>query len=547
MKTGIRRRERGGKLKALAACLAAVILAASCTVYKFKEMDGQALAAKPPKGKIVSVTTADARIDFSKDDPARVKDKAIVGNVHATLTLDPYDIADVTPAGKLTRVVYKDGDRFLVRGSRRAEDRILCDVVYPKYIPLEKVASVRVVSVNAAASILSTLGGVALLAGALALDTALSDDDEEIDFEDTFTGGLVSLAVDSIAEPSPKRTKLPRSLKELSALKAGGDTAGEKEFWALEWTSVAVAPGEDGKYRVPIVNATGVPRGVDEAKLVVVDHPPGLGVAPDVQGNIRGISGLVPPAAATDGDGLDIAPLVRDKDDVFWRSRGGDSSAGRGERPRDELILQFPKPKGARGALLVVNVTNTAWPPQFAGEALERAKGQAKDGKVKPAYQDWEYSKLRVGLLTGFGWQTGQVIFAGGPLPAGDMAYRIDLEDVVADEVSLKLSPPAGYWLIDRVALGFDDENFLECEVVDAEGLAEPEVAEVLRALAVEDGSTVFLEAPGQETVITFAAPPLKEGMERTVFLRTVSCYEMPARETRDRSTPSRRPGPPAR
>lgn len=545
MKTGIRRGIKGGRGAALAACLAAAALAASCTVYKIKDIDGKALAAKPPKGKIISVTTAEKRVDFAYKDPARVKDGAIVGNVHASLALDPFDIADMTKANKLLRVVHKDGDRFLVLSSQKADDNVLCHVVYPKYIPLEDVVSVKLKSVNTAASILSSLGGAVLLVGALALDGAVYGEDAEVDPGDTLSGGLVSAMVDSWSDPSPGgRVKGGRSTGYLMALKNETNTAEDTEFWALEWTPVSPAPDGDGKYRVPIANATGVPRGVDEAKLVVVDHPPGLAVGPDVLGNIRAISGLVPPLSATEGDGFDIVSLVRDKDEVFWRGRGGDPGPDAPARPRDEIILEFPKPKGAREALLVVNATNTDWPPQFAREALERAKARAKDGQAEPIYKDWEYSKLKVELLTGFGWQTGQVIFAGGPLPAGDMAYRIDLEDVVSDEVSLKLSPPAGYWLIDRVALAFDDLGLIECDVIDAEGLAEPEVVEVLRALAVEDGSTVFLEAHGQETVVTFPSPPFKEGMERTVFLRTVSCYEM-----RDGvlATPPRRPGTPVR
>ncbi len=529
MNAGNRGRTERTKLVSGAVCLAAAALSVSCAVYQVKELDGKAVAAKPPKGKIVSVTTAEKRVDFAYKDPARVKDGAIVGNVHASLALDPFDIADMTKADKLLRVVHKDGDRFLVLSSLKADDKILCHAAYPQYIPLEHGVSVKLKSVNTAASILSSLGGAVLLVGALAVDGAVYGDDEEVDFEDTISGSLISAMLDSGTGPSPGGAVKPgRSTGYLMSLKNETNTAEEKEFWVLEWTPVSPAPDGDGKYRVPIVNATGVPRGVDEAKLVVIDHPHGLAVGPDVLGNIRSISGLVPPLSATEGDGFDIMSLVRDKDDVFWRGRGGDIDTDPGERPRDEIILEFPKPKGAREALLVVNATNTAWPPQFAREALERARARAKDGQVDPVYKDWEYAKLKVELLTGFGWQTGQVIFAGGPLPAGDMAYRITLDDVVGGKVSLKLSPPAGYWLIDRVALAFDDLGLIECDVIDAEGLAEPEVVEVLRALAVEDGSTVFLEASGQETVVTFPAPPFKEGMERTVFLRTVSCYEMP-------------------
>lgn len=528
MNAGNRGRTGRAKLISGAACLAAAALSVSCAVYRVKELDGKAVAAKPPKGKIVSVTTAEKMIDFAYKDPARVKDGAIVGNVHASLALDPFDIADMTKADKLLRVVYKDGDRFMVLSSLKATDKILCHVAYPQYIPLEDVVSVKLKSADTAASILGSLVGAVLLVGALAVDGAVYGEDEEVDVGDTLSGSLISAMVDTWADPGPGGGIKPgRSTGYLMALKNETNTAEETEFWVLEWTPVSPAPDGDGKYRVAIVNATGVPRGVDEAKLVVVDHPHGLAVGPDIQGNIRAISGLVPPLSATDGGGVDVMSLVRDRDDVFWRGRGEDPGPDPAARPRDEIILEFPKPKGAREALLVVNAANTDWPPRFAAAALERAKARAEGDQVDVVYQDWEYSKLKVGLLTGFGWQTGQVIFAGGPLAAGDMAYRITLGDVCSDKVTLKLSPPAGYWLIDRLALAFDDLGFIEYDLVDAEGAAEPEVVDVLQALAVEDGSIVFLEAPGQETVVAFPAPPLKDGLGRTVFLRTVSCYEM--------------------
>jgi hypothetical protein len=192
------------------------------------------------------------------------------------------------------------------------------------------------------------------------------------------------------------------------------------------------------------------------------------------------------------------------------------------------LTLEFPRPAGARWAKLIVNATNSAWRAQFAREVAATSGGAAPGQKKAPIYREGEYTKLRVRVLTVLGWQTGQVVFGGGPLPAEDMIYGIDLDDVGGDKVQLKLEPPAGYWLIDRLALDFSEDAPVEGNVVDAEDVDSPDAAEVLRALAVEDGSTLFLENPGEQSVLTFPVPPPKEGMERTIFLRTVSCYEMP-------------------
>jgi len=527
------RDERGTMMRKHAravACLILAALGASCTVYKIKEMDAKTLAAKGRKAAILSVKTTTESINFLDNDPAKLKGDGVVGNVHGELDIDPYDIAELIPAGKRAKVVLKEGTRVEVISSQRAVDGLKCQVVWPTWIPLNEVVQAKVRTVNTAASVLSTLGGVVLFVGALALDAALYGDDEEVDPDETFSGSLIAPVMDSLLGTGAGNPKLPRSLDALSSLKGETNTAEETEFWIMEWTPVSAEPGEDGKFRVRLENGSGVPRGVDEAKLVVVDHPSGLVVAPDIRGGMGAFSNPVTPSAATDGDGRDITRLVRDKDGDFWRSPGGDSAADPKTRPRDEITLEFSRPKGARRAKLVVNATNSAWPAEFAREVQALPGVETKDQKIPPIYQEGEYTKLRVKILTAFGWQTGQVIFAGGPLPAEDMIYNIDLDDVGAGKIWLKLEPPAGYWLIDRLALDFSEDAPIEGVELDAEAVDSPDSVEVLCALAVEDGSTLFLEESGTQSLLTFTAPPLKEGMERTLFLRTVSCYEMPPR-----------------
>jgi hypothetical protein len=313
----------------------------------------------------------------------------------------------------------------------------------------------------------------------------------------------------------------------------------------MEWTPVEAAPDKDGKLRLGLGNPSGVPRGVDEVRLVVVDHAPGVAVAPDVLEGIRTCSGAVAADEAMDKNGMDVRALVAARDGAFWRTAADGSAAGAG-LPRDEITLSFPRPKGARQAKLVVSAANSEWRALFAREVKARTASQTppsagrggaksakpgaknKAGKQPSGYEEWEYSRVRVRLLTAFGWQTGQAIFAGGPLPAADMIYNLDLDDVGADKVWLKLTPPAGYWLIDRLAVDFGADTPVERTDVGAGEVDGPDAAEVLRALAVEDGTT-FLLGPGDPpALLTFTLPPPKAGLERTLLLRTVSRYEMP-------------------
>lgn len=529
---------RGEKaVRRLLAGLAAVSLAAACSVYKFKDMDGRALAAKGRRGRIVSVQTADESIAFPAGDPPAVRDGAVVGRLRMTYTLDPSDISDISPGASGLSVVLKDGSRFRSSSSWDEGDKIRCEAIKTRCIPLDEVLRARVRTVKTAGSILSTIGGAILLAGVVALDVVTADDDG------TVAADFVSGLIESGGETGHRRGR--HANDALLALDQPHDPAGETDFWAREWMPVDAAPDADGKLRFRLGNASGVTRGVDEAKLVVVDHPPGLSVGPDVRGFLRGSSGLVAPETAVAKDGRDIKGLIAARDGVFWRTAGVDA-AGTTAAARDEIVVSFPKPKGARKAKLIVNAANSCWPAEFAREVQarltaataarpvqaenkkEKKSGKSKGPATRPGYEDWEYDRLRVQIRTAAGWETGQALFAAGPLPAGDIIYDLDLGDVGSDMIQLKLAPPAGYWLIDRLALDFGGDAPVEAADIPAEDVDGPDAAEVLKALAAEDGTTFLLGPEDPPALLTFTPPPPKEGLERTLFIRTVSRYRMP-------------------
>jgi len=527
--------------------LAAVGLASACAVYSFKAVDGPGLA-KPVKGKILKVRTADETYDFLPGDPPTVKNGAVVGGLHFALDIDPFDIVELTPEKKAARIVLRDGRRFLVTRSLADGEILSCNAVKAVCIPLDEIVRAEVRKTNVGASIFNTVAGVALIAGAIALDVALSTDDEgEFDPDDSLTLDLIESAIVDLPAAIVE-AKVAHSNKAILGLEDAADVAAEREFWTREWTPVEVRPGDDGKVRVRLENATTVTRGVDQATLVVVDHPAGTAVAPDALGAVRAVAAPVAPERAVDGSGADIRDLIAARDGVLWRSAGGEPAPGAGRAARDEISLVFPRPKGTRHARLIVGVSNTSWRSEFAREVLARTspptppappgpsvpadKAKAKSRPTPPApsagYRSWEFATLRVKLLTALGWQTGQVLFAVGPRPAEDMVYDLELDDVPGDTIQLRLAPPSGYWLIDHVALDLGSEPKLETAEVIPEGVDVPDAAEVLRALASEDATTFILDPRDGPAELLFTLPPPKEGLARAFFLRTVSCFEIP-------------------
>ncbi len=508
----------------VAVVLALAVLAPGCTIYKIKVLDAEALAAKGKDAKILAVETKDGVVEFRGDDPAKLEGAGIVGRLYGQLSIDPVEIADLAPSGKRAKAVLRDGRRLEVLSGYDAGDAFTCEVAATTWIPLDKVVTAKIRAVDTAASVLSTLAGVVLVAGALALEGS-GDEDEEYDPSDDV---LFASLVDSLLEPDGA-PRPRRSVKALLGTWKSPPAAEESEFWSMEWTRVDAVPGEDGTIALGLDNRAGVPRGVDEAKLIVVDHPPGSRVAPDARGSLRAYADPLPPRTAADGLCDDILPLIGERDDVFWRGPVPDPAQGGTLGARERLDLEFPRPAGARRAKLVVDASNSTWRALFAREAAATAAAAPK-GKGKPAYEEREFSKLPVLISTVAGWQTGQVIFACGPVPPETVLYDLDLDDVDGDILRVRLAPPVGYWLIDRLAIDYGEDAPVEETVVEASGESGPDAAAVLEALAVEDGTTAFYPDPATGSVLTFALPPPKEGMSRTLFLRTVSCYEMPPR-----------------
>ncbi len=116
---------------------------------------------------------------------------------------------------------------------------------------------------------------------------------------------------------------------------------------------------------------------------------------------------------------------------------------------------------------------------------------------------------------------------ASRPLPSEDLVYDLDLSDVAGDTVELKILAPAGYWLIDRLVLDYSDDQKVKVRAIEADGVDDPEADEVLEALNAEDGETYSLD-PGLDAVLTFTLPPRSKKLERTLYLWTVNCYDMP-------------------
>jgi hypothetical protein len=309
-----------------------------------------------------------------------------------------------------------------------------------------------------------------------------------------------------------------------------------------EWCGLQYLKEVNGEYRLLLTNEVDETQYTDELKLLVVDHPAGVRVVPSPWGSLHTISDPITPLSAYDQKGNDLMPYVGKNDWIYWRSRDDEKDPDQKQDMKDELILEFPKPKQASKAKLIFNGCNTLWGSQSLKRYLElygenvfswydevKSFGPAFF-KMENTHLREELFSLRIRVETLQGWKTKGIIIGGGPFVSEDKVYTLNLDDVPGDTLKIKLTPPAVFWMINYIAVDYTEDLLVKykevkaMKIVDNTGRSDREV----RAVLAENDND-FLEMPniGDSVELIFASPTRPEGMERTLILKAGGYYDI--------------------
>jgi hypothetical protein len=295
---------------------------------------------------------------------------------------------------------------------------------------------------------------------------------------------------------------------------------------------------EGGRYRLRVANELAETDYLDELKLLVVDHAPGWRAVPDVWGRHHLVGPrTVAPASARDLRGAIVTRLVESADGRSWQ---GSPVGRRPERPedlRDGLELAFPRPAGARDAVLVLELSGTPWGPELVkrllslqgrelGSWYERVSsepGRAR-GLDALAYR----AAPAVRLWTSGAWIQVDVVAELPTATRGEQAVRLDLRGVEGDVVRVRLDGLVGIWRLDAAALDFEASTVPPASVVElAATTATTSRGEDGRAaLRAIDRERLVIE-PGERLDAEFVVPPPAAGLERSVVLKATGYYRL--------------------
>jgi hypothetical protein len=477
------------------------------------------------KMRIVNVITKTGdNIEFREKDPGNFVPggMAVAGNIMQELEFDKKDIKVVYKgkSGKISRIETKSGQVYKVLSSTDEADKVRIRVYSPTTIPFSDIQQVWIRKTDVA--LVATLG-VIMAAATVALTAA-------------FLHAIGNIELGPAGESCPFVYSYNGEEYVLDAEPYG--MAISEGLKRTDWVEMSNLREVDGKYRVLLANELDETQYTDELKLAVVDHAAGVKIAPDIAGRMHTFARPIAPVRAVDQKGRDILKFVAGNDRVFWVSRLEEKSADDAEM-RDELVFEFPKPAGAKKAKLLANAWTTQWGSLSAGKFLRLygsslPESYADVDRFGPTYGrflSWmaneELYTMKIWVETPAGWKARGMIYGGAPVVAKDKGYVLDVGDIPGEVLRIKLRPPVNFWMVNSLAVDYGEDAPVRVTELSAEKAVGPTGGDVRNELAATDGSYQTSPNRGERTELVFAAPPTKEGLERTVFVKASGYYRI--------------------
>ncbi len=300
-----------------------------------------------------------------------------------------------------------------------------------------------------------------------------------------------------------------------------------------DWLPLQNLQAVDKQYRINMANKLPENQHTNLLELEVIDHAPGIRIFFDKNGQIHTLSHLQSPTTATNVSGADVlAEVLTEDDNIFL----GDLQNDRPDAT-ERLTLTFAKPATARQAKLMIHAKTTDWLSyvyhEFQGELGEygpkmRQKYARKSAEQNQAWMQRQKMPLSVWLETTHGkWENVDYFHAPGSIAFKNDVLPIDLSRIAGDSIHLRLEFGFHFWEIDYAGLDFSPDVPVHQQALSPVSAITNTGADVTQAIARDDEAYYDQPNINDEARVTFAAPPLPAGQERSLILHAKGHYEI--------------------
>ncbi len=300
-----------------------------------------------------------------------------------------------------------------------------------------------------------------------------------------------------------------------------------------DWLPLTHLKPNGGFYQLRTANEAQEIQNINLLELVSAEHPAGTSVLFDKYGNLHTLANLESPEKATDLEGHDVRAAVVAEDNKLYVGNLDNANA----RAEEGLDLTFHRPVGANQAKLLLRARNSGW-LDYAHESLQREMGEYGP-KVRQKFmekdstdlQQWALAQnipLSVWLETAPGkWERADFFNLSGTGVTRRDVLSLDLSKVQGNQVHLRLTSGFLFWEIDYVALDFSPDQAVHTQVLPMTSATDQDGRDIRGLLQTNDNQYYIQPKIGDEARLSFSAPQMLPGMERSLFLHAKGHYQI--------------------
>lgn len=283
----------------------------------------------------------------------------------------------------------------------------------------------------------------------------------------------------------------------------------------------------DHTLKVRISNELHENQFINQADLIIVDHPRNTEVFIDQNGKIRTITNPIKPLNAISSTGKNLLPELVQIDTI--RHFFNDSNS-----EQNQVILTFKKPKNIKEGKLVLRGKNSLWFDYIFGEFARKfgnkfdhwKKNQAKlsrETRIKRIRES--QFPLTISVKNNQKWDIVDHLYMVGPLGEREMIVPLNLFDDKDDIIEIKLETGFMFWEIDYAAIDFSEDKNVKVETLTPIEV-EAKNKKAQQHLAADDHLYLEQKKIGDHVDLTFPAISKTKDYRQTIFLHCKGYYE---------------------
>lgn len=314
-----------------------------------------------------------------------------------------------------------------------------------------------------------------------------------------------------------------------------------KAFERTDYNKLKSLKEIDGEYKLKITNEVFETEYIDEMSLFVVDHNENTSVTMNNDGSIFALAQGEKVEYATDEEGRDIKPFLVENDLLAWQTKMPFHDQN---RKKHKIKFGFKMKKGAKKASLVYNVGTTHWGSTMLSEMLElhgknldeHYSNLDKKGEYYNFTMDFlrreELYELELKLKINGEFKTQAVLQGGGPFKTENRVVELDLSDIKGDMVEFEVNPAVGFWTLDNFTLHYDEPQKAFGKEIKVSKTIDDNGNDISEKISHSDENYYDMPTTGDWFFATYKTPPKKEGMKRTIFMKTKGWYKIQMPQT---------------